>query len=118
MLRTVQLFVGEHNELYRSELDGVPEVTFLETDTSETAPWFVDILVPDSGGLHAHLRELGVGSRPFYPPVHTQAPYCMEAAYPVADAVSRNGLWLPSAFSLDDEAIRYVCGAVRAFFRV
>lgn len=105
-------------DLYRRELEVVSEVTFVETDITETAPWFIDILVPDPGALLAHLQAHSIGSRPFYPPVHTQAPYAIEASYPVAETISRQGLWLPSAAFLDDDTVRDVCRAIRTFYGV
>src|SRR6185295_7968361 len=55
--------------LYRSELANVPEVTFIDTNLSETSPWFIDVLVPDPSALRQFLHERGIGSRPLYPPI-------------------------------------------------
>jgi perosamine synthetase len=120
-LKKLEERLGRKKELFRlyqEYLRDVPEVSFLSTDLSETVPWFVDILVPDPEALKAHLDAHGIGSRRFYPPVHTQEPYRIDASYPVAEEVSRRGLWLPSSISLDDETIRQVCGVIRAFYKV
>jgi perosamine synthetase len=102
---------------YRAELADVPEVTFLPTDLEATAPWFIDVLVDDPRGLREHLHARGIGSRPFYPPIHTQAPYREAGRYPVAESISRRGLWLPSSSFLDDATIARICGEIRAFYR-
>lgn len=104
--------------LYRSELADVREVAFVETNLDDTSPWFIDVLVPDPLALREYLHEREIGSRPFYPPLHTQAPYRLIGHYPEAEHVSRHGLWLPSSSFLDDETIRRICADVRAFYRL
>ena len=103
--------------LYQRELTSVPEIRFVATNLDDTTPWFIDILVPDPLALRGYLKERGVGTRPFYPPVHTQAPYSLEASYPNAEYVSSHGLWLPSASSLDDVTIKGVCAEIQGFYR-
>jgi len=103
--------------LYQRELTSVPEIQFVATNLDDTVPWFIDILVPDPLALRDYLKEREVGARPFYPPVHTQAPYHLEARYPNAEYVSRHGLWLPSASSLDDVTIKGICAEIRGFYR-
>ena len=103
--------------LYRSELANVPEVSFVDTHLDDTAPWFIDILVSDPLALRDYLKKKGVGTRPFYPPVHTQSPYYLEASYPNTEYISRHGLWLPSASSLDDITIKGICAEIGGFYR-
>jgi perosamine synthetase len=102
---------------YRAGLADVPQVSFLPTDLEATSPWFIDVLVPDPGALRSHLQARGIGSRPFYPPVHTQAPYREAGRYPVAESLAARGLWLPSSSFLDDETIARICDEIRAFYR-
>ena len=103
--------------LYRAELAGVREVGFVETDLDATSPWFIDVLVPDPRALRQHLHERGIGSRPFYPPVHTQAPYHRPGRFPETERASHSGLWLPSSSFLEDGTIKRICGEIRAFYR-
>ena len=103
--------------LYQSELKGVKEVTFAETDLEDTSPWFIDILVPDPSALRNCLDERGIGSRPFYPAIHSQPAYGLSGHYPNSEYVASHGLWLPSSSFLDDETIKQICGAIRAFYR-
>jgi perosamine synthetase len=103
--------------LYRAELANVPEVTFVETNLSETSPWFIDVLVPDPAALRQRLHERGIGSRPFYPPIHTQAPYRLAGSFPETERASRQGLWLPSSSFLEDRVVRRICDEIRAFYR-
>jgi perosamine synthetase len=102
--------------LYRSELADVYEVTFVETNLTETSPWFIDVLVPDPSALRQFLHEQGIGSRPLYPPIHTQAPYRLAGSFPETERASRHGLWLPSSSFLEDRAVRRICDAIRTFY--
>jgi perosamine synthetase len=103
-------------ELYRDELAGVTEVEFLPTDLEDCAPWFVDILVPDPGALQQHLLQRQIGTRRFYPAVHTQAPYREPVSRPQAEAAAARGLWLPSSSFLSDDTVRAICAEIRAYY--
>ena len=103
--------------LYQSELADVPQVKFIETNLEDTSPWFIDILVPEPLSLATFLKERGIGTRPFYPPLHSQPPYRVNGVFPVSDYVSAHGLWLPSSSFLSDEEIVRICGDIKAFFR-
>lgn len=60
------------------------------------------------------LRERGIDSRPFFHPLDTLPPYRNENPAPVALALSQQGLNLPSAPSLTDEQIEYICATLRS----
>lgn len=102
--------------LYRHALADVPQVEFVETNLEDISPWFIDILIPDPQSLGGFLRERGIGTRPFYPPIHSQPPYGVEGTFSVSDYVSAHGLWLPSSSCLSDEDITRICREIRAFF--
>jgi perosamine synthetase len=102
--------------LYRRELMDVLQVEFIETNLEETSPWFIDVLVPDPRALGSLLTERDIGTRPFYPSIHSQPSYGVEGAFPVSDYVSAHGLWLPSSSFLSDEDITRICREIRAFF--
>jgi perosamine synthetase len=102
--------------LYRDELAGVRQVEFIETDLDDTSPWFIDVLVPEREDLRSFLKSKGIGSRPFYPPIHRQAAYAIEGNYPVSEEVSAHGLWLPSSSSLRDEDVDRICREMSMFF--
>ncbi len=116
MKRKKQLFT-----LYKKELEDVSRVRFLPTDLSHTCPWFVDIYVEQPDVLSDFLKSQGVGTRPIYPPLHTQAPYkrwdiYQEAAFPVSERISRQGLFLPSSLTLSDADVRFICRAIKLFY--
>lgn len=94
--------------LYRELLKDVEQVTFLPT-SDEVPPWFIDILVPDPVGLRECLQQYGIGSRPFYPAIHSQPAYGLPGSYLNAEYATQHGLWLPSSSFLKDEDIAGIC---------
>jgi len=62
-------------KLYQKLLSPLKEVRFIETDLENTSPWFIDALVEKRDKLIEYLQKNQIGSRPFYPPLHTQNPY-------------------------------------------
>jgi perosamine synthetase len=72
----------------------------------------------DAAELARRLVERGVETRPFFVGMHEQ-PVLRERglfqgeAYPVAERIARQGLYLPSGLGLQDWQIDHVCEAVR-----
>jgi perosamine synthetase len=110
----------EMYKLYMDLLEDIEEIEFINTDLQNTSPWFIDILVPNlkiRDELALFLKERGIGTRPFYPPIHTQPPYSwVNGNFKNAQYVSQKGLWLPSSSNLSDEDIHYVCHRIREYF--
>lgn len=103
---------------YREQLDGIEELVLPPTDLTQVTPWFIDVLVPpdDRAPLAAHLRRAGIGTRPFYPALHGEPAFETPGSFPVAEAVSRRGLWLPSSVRLERDQVARVCDAIREFY--
>jgi perosamine synthetase len=102
--------------LYRHFLQNIEEVKFLETDLDDVAPWFIDILVPDPPALKAHLAGKEIGSRVFYPPIHSQPAYGQQGSFPCTEYAAEHGLWLPSSSALEDAVIERICSEIKAFY--
>jgi perosamine synthetase len=105
--------------LYRDLLSDVEAIKFIVTDLADTSPWFIDIIIEEKRSqLAAFLRNHGVGTRFFYPAIHSQPPYShIKGHFPNSDWASRSGLWLPSSSFLSDEDIAYVCTNIKEFFK-
>lgn len=102
--------------LLRQHLQDIEKVTFFET-ADDVCPWFNDILVDDPIALQSHLKSNNVGSRPFYPAIHTQAPYNMNAGlFHNAEFVAAHGLWLPSYAQLSETDLDYICSVIKSFY--
>lgn len=107
--------------LYRETLSSIRQVQFIPTNLENTSPWFIDILVEGRKELIAHLLKNQIGSRPFYPPIHTQAPYKEWGEYKkkhfaISEEISSKGLWLPSASSITNETILYICKEIKRLY--
>jgi len=105
----------EQYKLYKDELEGV--VDFVKTDLKYTCPWMVDIMCRSKAQrakLITYLSTKGIGTRKFYPAIHTQEAYTVKDPrfYRSTDIANR-GLWLPSTVSLDDETIVDICKEVK-----
>lgn len=64
------------------------------------------------------LAEKGVGTRPFFWPMHEQPALkrmglFADEQHPVAEHISRRGFYIPSGLSLDDEQLKQVSETVR-----
>lgn len=103
--------------LYKKYLSGIDQVKFIETDLEKVSPWFIDVLVPDPLVLQKYLKGRNIGSRTFYPAIHTQPIYKgIPGSFPKATYFAKHGLWLPSSSFLTDQDVRYVCECVRSFY--
>lgn len=107
--------------LYRECLSSLKQIHFIQTDLKQTPPWFMDVLVEKKEKLIEYLAKNQIGTRPFYPPIHTQAPYKNWSQYKhkhflVSEEISRTGLWLPSSITLTDKTIINICKTIKKFY--
>jgi len=107
--------------LYAKTLSSLQQIQFIATDLEDTSPWLIDILVEKKGGLIKYLLKNQIGSRTFYPPVHTQAPYKQWPEYnkthfPISEEISSKGFTLPSSSFLTDKTILQVCETIKKFY--
>ena len=106
----------EIGRLYEKELSGLKGLELLPTNYTNTSPWFYEILVDDRDSLKEHLKNHGVGSRAFYPALHSEPVFAYSGSYPVAEEIARKGLWLPSAVQLSDDQVLFICSKIRSYF--
>jgi perosamine synthetase len=88
--------------------------------------WVVGLVVDEGTGLDAitvmrRLAEQGVGSRPFFYPLHRQPVlnrlgFGLDERFPVAERLGEQGLYLPSGVTLTDEQIVRSAAALRKAF--
>src|SRR3989338_5743780 len=60
--------------LYQQGLKGISGISLIPTDLTNTSPWFIDIMISSNRrtALIKYLKERGIGSREFYPPLHSE----------------------------------------------
>lgn len=105
------------NELYHKFLDGVDGISIFDVDTKNgELPLWTDALVDKRNDLDAFLKSKGVDCRRFWYPLHTQLPYKLpDKNFPNAVKLSPKALWLPSAFTLRDQDVKFVSKLIKDF---
>lgn len=106
----------EMYKLYFENLKDLKQIEFLKTNLTQTSPWFIDIFVPDPLRLKKFLAEKGIGSREFYPSIHTLRSYKGKKKFQVSLWASKHGLWLPSSTILKHSDIIRTCQTIREFY--
>jgi perosamine synthetase len=102
--------------LYQHGLADVQGIKLFEHDLGLCAPWFIDCRAERRDQLAAYLKGQGIGTRTMYPPIHLQKAYSLPGTYDVAEAIGRDGLWLPSMIQLDDTQIVRICKSIAVFY--
>ncbi|MDX1520027.1 MAG: DegT/DnrJ/EryC1/StrS family aminotransferase [Anaerolineae bacterium] len=111
--------------LYTELLKDIPGiVTPPEAGNVRNVFWMYSILVEEEFGLsrdqvRAYLAQHGIETRTFFIPMHLQPIYYdafKGQRYPVAEMLCHRGFYLPSASSLTEAQIRFICQAMRAAY--
>jgi perosamine synthetase len=112
-----------NNRLYRQYLSKVPGVRFQQPDPNGISVcWMNGIVIDPAYGktrnrLSGYLKEHGVDTRLFFNGMHNQPSLkdygcdCKQT-YPVADYLTENGLYLPSASNLNEDTIEFICDLI------
>lgn len=106
----------EMYQLYKNSLEQISEIKFLETDLEQISPWFIDIIVENPIDLSKYLKSKNIGTRIFYPAIHTTKPYVGIDKFPNSLWASAHGLWLPSSTFLSDSDIIIICNAIKEYY--
>ncbi len=103
-------------DLYRSQLDGVPGVTLLDTEPG-VVPHLFALRVPAARRepLREHLRQAGFGTLVQYPPAHRFTRF-RSASLPEAERWFRESFTLPLHHGVSPAAVREIGGIIRTHF--
>lgn len=108
----------EIGKMYDELLLGINGVETIYTNYVDTSPWFFDILCDRREDLQVFLKENGIGTRVFYPPLHSEPAYgYSNLSFPATEEIAKKGLWLPSSISLTNEQIIYICDKIKEFYK-
>lgn len=110
--------------LYNEYLKNVEGIRIpVEKEWAKNVYWMYSILIEDEFGmsrdeLMKKLREKGIDTRIFFIPMHQQLVFqkmglFKEESYPVAEDISRKGIYLPSGSGLKEEEIKFICDAIK-----
>jgi dTDP-4-amino-4,6-dideoxygalactose transaminase len=107
---------------YSERLDGVGDLQLPPVPAGSNPVWHLYVVrTGDPDGLAGFLRERGIATGRHYPePPHLSRAYRSlgygEGAFPVAEALAREGLSLPMFPGLTEQQLEAVVETVRAFF--
>lgn len=111
-------------ERYTRLLAGVPglELPAAETPYAHNDYWVYGLVLADDVPADARevmrrLAERGIGTRPFFYPMHLQPVFCERGLFagvscPVAERLGERGFYIPSGLALTDAQIERTAGAV------
>lgn len=115
--------IGARYQELLKDVRGV-QLPLERTPYAENLYWVFGLVLNDDVPFDAQecerrLQALGVGTRPFFWPMHEQPVFRDRGffegeRYPVAERIARRGLYIPSGLALMDEQMVYVAEQVRA----
>lgn len=116
-------------ETYNVGLSGIPglQLPFARTSYANNIYWVFGLLLDESVSFDAEqamarLAMMGIGTRPFFWPMHEQ-PVLKRMGlfagerYPVAEKLARRGFYIPSGMALTEDQQGAVISAVRELMR-
>lgn len=105
------------NSLYRRYLKDVKGIKVFDVNLKQgELPLWTDVLVEERNALDKFLKERDVYCRRFWFPIHTQKPYrLVDKNFSNSTELSPKALWLPSAFTMTDEDVKYVATLIKGF---
>ena len=124
-LKKAAYFVKRKKEIlrfYAKKLSDVSSVrVFAFNSDGDIVPHRVVIFVPDAKKLIAYLTSLGIGVRGMFMPMHSMPAYMNPASltkgnFPNTQEIYKTGVCLPSAPSLTDKNIEFICQSIKKFY--
>ena len=110
---------------YQDRLSGVEGLSLNDANAwSKPIFWMSSVVLderitPSREQVTRHLKELGIDSRPFFPPLSSFPMFrTSEGPAPVAARIGRAGINLPSGHSLTEADIDRVCVGLRSAIAV
>lgn len=100
---------------YQSNLAAIEGIELYGFRDGEVPQW-IDARCDRRDELVRYLAQFGAQCRPFWHPLHTQAPYRRATdAFPVAGELGPQSFWLPSSFTMSDSDVDQICRLVQGF---
>jgi perosamine synthetase len=102
---------------YLEQLANIPEVrVFQFNPEADPVPHRTLIFVPDAPELIDYLTRRGIGVRSTFMPMHSQPCYSTGQDLQVTEHLFATGVCLPSAPTLTEEQIVFICDSIRDFY--
>lgn len=116
--------IGQTYQKLLGNLDGV-QLPLERTDYSSNLYWVFGLVIDerlgDAATFMKRLSTLGIGSRPFFHPMHQQPVliemgFFQDESYVHSARLSKQGFYIPSGLGLDINQIKIVAKTVRELF--
>ena len=119
-LKKSAYFVKRKKEIlqsYQKKLSDISNVRLFKFNSDGAiVPHRVVIFVPSAKHLIAYLTSLGIGARSMFMPMHSMPAYNTRGDFPNTQEIFKTGVCLPSAPSLTDKNIEFVCQSIKKFY--
>jgi perosamine synthetase len=109
-----------------SDLQKYVQLPLEKTEYAENIYWAYGMVLKDIAPFGADvamkkLGDWGVGTRPFFYPIHKQPVFqkmglFMDESYPVAEWLADKGFYIPSGLALSENQIEKVVGRIKRMF--
>jgi len=119
---TLKRTIGANYNQYLADVSGIQQ-PLAKTNYADNIYWVYGLVLEDSIPFDAEeamrrLAKKGIGSRPFFWPMHEQPVFQKMGLfegeqYPVAEHIARRGFYLPSGMALTAKQIKYSAQALK-----
>lgn len=96
------------------------------TNYATNSFWVYGVIVGEGASvtsleLQAFLKQHGIGTRPFFWPIHKQPVFINQSMFanlhlPISESLAKHGLYIPSSPNLTSETINYITNKLSAAF--
>lgn len=121
-MEKIETILGARQQLAQIYDNGLKDISGITTlsvyPNSQNVCWLYSILIDEKlvgktrNDVMNALKNYGIDTRPLFPPIHTQPIYATGQSMPVAEALARNGLSLPSSTKLSQSDLNHVIVAL------
>lgn len=107
----------QNNIKFRTLLKDESDIKVFEFNPNgDIVPHRNIIFVPNASELIVYLVANGVGARTLFMPMHSQPCYNYAKDFSVTEKLFKTGVCLPSAPSLKDNDIEYICQLIKKYY--
>ncbi|RYG89886.1 MAG: DegT/DnrJ/EryC1/StrS family aminotransferase [Alphaproteobacteria bacterium] len=118
--------MGQRYTEMLKDVEGI-QLPVTSTNYADNIYWVYPIVIDEAMGfdgreMSARLQKIGVGSRPFFWPIHKQ-PVFLKAglfatdSHPVAERIGKQGFYIPSGMAITEDQMDRVVDAVKQAVR-
>jgi len=107
----------QNQELFKQLLKDLDSIDIFNFNPEgDIVPHRNIIFVPDASELILYLVANGVGARTLFMPMHSQPCYNYLGDFPITENLYKTGVCLPSAPSLTNDNIEYICSLIKKYY--